>query len=102
MNNNGTLFINKKIEDVTAKEISELYPEGHINVLVGCAPCQPYSSYTKNKQDKGKKWRLLSEFADLICEVEPDIVSMENVPDLVTFRKGTVYNAFFDHIRRKS
>ena len=101
-NNGGARFINKKIEDVTTEEILELYPEGHIKVLVGCAPCQPYSPYTKKKQDKGKKWKLLSEFADLICEVEAELVSMENVPDLVTFRNGTVYNAFLNQLKENN
>jgi len=45
-NNDGARFINEKLEDVTAEEIMALYPEGHVEVLVGCAPCQPYSPYT--------------------------------------------------------
>ena len=69
--------------------------------MVGCAPCQPYSTYTKKKQDKDGKWKLIPRFADLICEVEPDIVSVENVPDLVTFRKGKVYRAFVNRLKKK-
>lgn len=99
--NNRVQFINKAIEDVTAAEILELYPEGHVKVLVGCAPCQPYSPYTKKRRDKNEKWKLLPLFADLICEVEPEIVSMENVPDLATFRVGTIYDAFADRLREK-
>ena len=93
-NNHGALFIEKRIEDVTSVELKQLYPEGHVKILVGCAPCQPYSPYNKGKKDKDKKWKLLSDFADLISEIEPDIVSMENVPDLVTFQKGKVYRKF--------
>ncbi len=100
-NNNGARFIRKKIEDVSAEEILMLYPQGHVKILVGCAPCQPYSPYTKNKQDRDEKWKLISKFADLICEVEPDIVSMENVPDIATFRKGEVYHAFVNQLEKK-
>jgi len=100
-NNRGARFIRKRIEDVTAQEISTLYPEGHIRVLVGCAPCQPYSTYTNKVRDKDEKWRLLDRFADLICEVDPEIVSMENVPNLVTFQAGAVYDAFVDRLRQK-
>ena len=100
-NNDGARFINKRAEDVTAEEIAALYPEGHVKILVGCAPCQPYSPYTKKKEDKDEKWRLVPKFADLICEVEPDVASMENVPDLATFRDGRVYHAFVDRLKEK-
>jgi len=100
-NNDGARFIHEKIEDVTTEEISALYPEGHVKTLVGCAPCQPYSPYTKKKEDKDEKWRLVPRFADLICEVEPDVASMENVPDLATFRDGKLYCAFVDRLKKK-
>ena len=97
-NNNGAHFIEKGIEDVTGVELAQRYPEGHVKILVGCAPCQPYSPYNKGRQDKDKKWELLSNFADRISEIEPDIVSMENVPDLVTFQKGKVYRDFVERL----
>jgi DNA (cytosine-5)-methyltransferase 1 len=100
-NNDGARFIHKKIEDVTAEEIKVLYPEGHIKILVGCAPCQPYSLYTRKKEDREEKWKLVPRFADLICEVDPEIVSMENVPQLATFRGGKVYRAFVDRLKAK-
>ena len=100
-NNPGAQFIHEKIEDVTAKDISALYPEGHVKILVGCAPCQPYSSYTKKVRDKEEKWKLLPRFADLICEVKPEVVSMENVPDLATFKDGAVYRAFVDQLKKE-
>ena len=43
-NNPGARFIEKKIEDVTSVELKRLYPEGHVKILVGCAPCQPLLS----------------------------------------------------------
>ncbi len=100
-NNDGARFINERVEDMTTEEIVALYPEGHVKILVGCAPCQPYSPYTKKKEDKDEKWRLVPKFADLICEVEPDVASMENVPDLATFRDGEVYRAFVDRLKEK-
>lgn len=93
-NNNGAIFRAKKIEDVTAYEINALYPEGHTKLLIGCAPCQPYSMYTQKKPDSKENWKLVPAFADLICEVQPDIVSMENVPTFTTFDGGAVYQDF--------
>jgi DNA (cytosine-5)-methyltransferase 1 len=97
-NNPGSQFINKRIEDLTADEIESLYPEGHIKILVGCAPCQPYSPYTKRVEDKDEKWKLLPRFADLICEIKPEIVSMENVPDLATYNEGELYARFIEQL----
>jgi len=100
-NNDGVRFIHRRIEDVTSEDISALYPERHVKVLVGCAPCQPYSTYTKKRKDRAKRWKLIPRFADLICEVEPDVVSMENVPELATYRKGKIYRAFVDRLKEK-
>lgn len=92
--NNGASFIHAKVEDLSADEISSLYPSGHVKVLVGCAPCQPFSSYANAKRANDDKWKLLSTFADVIEEVQPDIVSMENVPSLVTFQRGSIFAEF--------
>ena len=83
--NNGCQFINKSIEDVTGKEVRALLRKADIKILVGCAPCQPFSSHQKDKQhrSKHKDWNLLYQFARLVEEVNPHIVSMENVPELV-------------------
>ena len=99
-NNPGARFIEKRIEDVTSVELKQLYPEGHVKILVGCAPCQPYSPYNKGRKDKEEKWKLLSNFADLISDIEPDIVSMENVPNLVTFQEGKVYQDFVELLKK--
>lgn len=82
--NNHSVFFNKNIEDVTGKEVKKLLRGYDIKILAGCAPCQPFSSHQKNKKDrsKHKDWKLLYQFARLVQEVKPHIVSMENVPEL--------------------
>lgn len=91
--NNGAVFIHSKIEDLAATDIRSLYPDQDIKILVGCAPCQQFSPYTK-KQPKDEKWELLAKFSELIRAVEPTIVSMENVPELKTFKNGAIYSEF--------
>ncbi len=93
-NNPGSRFINSRIEDLSIDDVKGLFPKDHIKILVGCAPCQPYSSYNHRKVDRNDKWKLVSIFGDLICSLEPDVVSMENVPDLATFKKGRIYKDF--------
>jgi len=97
--NNSAKFIHERIEELDPTVIRRLYPRNHTKVLVGCAPCQPFSAYTK-KNTKDQKWQLLYSFADLVSSVRPHIVSMENVPDLVKFNGGRVFNDFVDKLSK--
>lgn len=90
--NNDAPFIQRDVAELTANEIAKLYLPGQKRVLVGCAPCQPFSTY--NQKNNDPKWQLLSRFASLIDEVRPDVVSMENVPRLLAFRGGVVFEQF--------
>lgn len=92
--NNLAPFLHKDISEVSASDINDLYPKQDIKILVGCAPCQPFSSYAFKHKDEGSKWKLLYEFARLIKEVQPEIVSMENVPQLLNFKRGPVIKDF--------
>ena len=83
-NNEGSTFYNEDVTRVTATEITKLFDGASVRVLAGCAPCQPFSRFTyrDKTREKTARWRLLEEFARLVDEVNPDIVSMENVPQL--------------------
>jgi DNA (cytosine-5)-methyltransferase 1 len=80
--NNGAKFLRRDVRTLTARELTSFYPAKSVRVLVGCAPCQPFSAYSQLK-GKDEKWKLLNRFARLICDAQPDVVSMENVPRLV-------------------
>ena len=92
--NNRARFIEKSIENLSGVAVDGLFVNGQPKILVGCAPCQPFSTYSRNAADK--KWLLLNDFARIIREVKPDVVSMENVARLTTFRKGGVFGRFID------
>lgn len=85
--NNNAKFIKKDIKEVTPAFLNSLYPENtDVKILVGCAPCQPFSSYSYryNKTEKTKnKMDLLDYFGHLVEKTQPDIVSMENVPQMI-------------------
>ncbi|BAU55505.1 DNA cytosine methyltransferase [Mucilaginibacter gotjawali] len=112
--NNQAEFLHKDITVFTGDELVKLYSKGKRKILVGCAPCQPFSIYknaNKNRSPKAggeddnsvadEKWKLLYSFADLIDEVEPEIVSMENVPLLVKFNGGKVFNDFVNRLKNR-
>lgn len=96
--NNGATFIHKDVAEVTAAEISSWYSEGSIRLLAGCAPCQPFSTYNRGKDTtKDKKWPLLYHFSRLIKEIEPELITMENVPDVI---KHKVYHDFIEDLTK--
>ena len=80
--NNGAKFICKDINSVTGDDISSLFPEDSIKLLVGCAPCQPFSYHMRKDRNRESddRWGLLTNMQQLAEEIEPEIVSMENVP----------------------
>lgn len=97
--NNDTRFIPADISKTKASNISRYFPEHHIKVLVGCAPCQPFSSYSYRyeRKDEDRRWSLLNSFARVIHGIKPDIVSMENVPQL---KKHKPFSDFIRDLER--
>lgn len=94
---NNTKFIEKDILDITAGNLKELYGKGtNPKILVGCAPCQPYSKLHL-KEVTEEEFAPIRRFAKLISEVKPDIVSMENVKDLV---KYPIFKRFLAQLKR--
>lgn len=111
--NNKTKFIQRDIGRLTPKDVAEQYPEDHIKILVGCAPCQPFSTYAHRYRDKAKdkRWSLLYSFARIIRGIGPEIISMENVPflakhtpfiELLTILKKMDYNLTYNNIHCES
>lgn len=98
--NNKAKFVSKNIEDVTGCELNELFKDVDIKILVGCAPCQPFSNHQKDKGNRKqhKDWGLLNEFSRLILETKPDLVSMENVPIL---RKEKIFSDFIQMLDKE-
>lgn len=81
-NHKGAKFLLRDIATVSGDELNALWSPGAVRLLAGCAPCQPFSSYANTAIVDKAKWRLLLEFARLVSETRPDLVTMENVPRL--------------------
>ena len=93
--NNRSRFLLKSVVDLTASDI-DVGPPKSLRLLAGCAPCQPFSTYSqKNGASKGR-WRLLREFERLVEETNPDFITMENVPNL---SKQRVFRDFVDKLK---
>ncbi len=90
--NNDAAFLLADVSTLEAETIANSFAPGSTTLLAGCAPCQPFSTYSqkakragKARQDRGRAddWRLVERFGELIEEVQPDLVTMENVPPLL-------------------
>ena len=100
--NTGGKFNYRDVNTITGEEINKLYSKrkNTIRVLAGCAPCQPFSSYAfKNKQKDPNKYDLLYQFGRLVEEVRPDIVTMENVTQILNFKAKPVLQDFIDKLQ---
>lgn len=100
--NTGGKFYYRDVKTISGDEINKLYSQkkNTIKILAGCAPCQPFSSYAfKNKEKDSEKYDLLYEFGRLVREVQPDIVTMENVTQIINFKLKPVLQDFVDELK---
>jgi DNA (cytosine-5)-methyltransferase 1 len=95
--NNQTEFIDADISEYDFSEMKKLFSRNSVKVLVGCAPCQTFSSNTfkisKNVKQTDKRWTLINYFIEAAKVIQPEVVSMENVRGL------TKQNVFKDFVK---
>lgn len=82
--NNSAEFLERDITKLTAEEIIPYYDGAEFTLLSGCAPCQPFSTYSRSGRSHKYElqWPLVSVFGRLVNQIQPDLVTMENVPQL--------------------
>ncbi len=94
-------FIHESVDNVKGETLNKIFDKKSLRLLAGCAPCQPFSSYTyKSDKKKDNRWQLLYEFSRLIEETNPDFVTMENVPTLLKFQAAPVFNDFVKKLKK--
>jgi DNA (cytosine-5)-methyltransferase 1 len=85
-------FLEQDIRTVTKRQLERLWEPASVRLLAGCAPCQPFSPYRLGADpSKNDNWSLLTEFARLAATCRPELVTMENVPRIVS---TAVYKEF--------
>lgn len=92
--NNDSEFLQKSVVALTAKDIT--FGKRGLKLLAGCAPCQPFSSYHQKADSSDRRWNLLNHFARLAEETKPDLITMENVPNL---EKQRVFRKFVKRLK---
>ena len=81
-NNAGAQFVCEDVRELHFSDLRPYYARAKVTALVGCAPCQPFSAHNRRNTRSDADCSLVNEFARLVREGMPDLVSMENVPGL--------------------
>lgn len=97
-NNLATRFLCWDVSRKNATTISKLFNKSKYRLLAGCAPCQPFSKLT-NGMHRHQSWDLLKSFARFVKVIKPELVSMENVPELAA-RGRDVFQHFLATLKR--
>src|ERR1700676_2183606 len=82
--NNNAKFLERDVRKLNNSDLKSLWGNGP-RLLAGCAPCQSFSTYSRKgrKSRRDAKWGLVAEFGRLVEESQPEMVTMENVPQLL-------------------
>ncbi|WP_336946686.1 DNA cytosine methyltransferase [Asaia sp. HN010] len=96
--NNNAKFFEEDVGSFSAERLGKLYGRGGLRLLAGCAPCQPFSTYSRKGRNPryADEWPLVSSFGRLVREVQPDLVTMENVPQLA---EHVVFSQFLEALQ---
>ncbi len=100
--NYGTCEINQDIVKLAYEDglLEELlikigYDKSKPTVLIGCAPCQGFSSHRKKHWDEEDDIRnsLILAFARIVEKIDPEVIIMENVPEFLSKRYWNYFAA---------
>ena len=91
-NNPGAKFLLWDLSHKNSHSIKKLFRKDKITLLAGCAPCQPFSRLTNGTKEHDA-WDLLDYFGRFVRGIVPDVVTMENVPELAD-RGKEVFDRF--------
>lgn len=97
--NNNARFLRKKIEDVGLEELRNIFPKNSIRLLAGCAPCQTFSQYYQKANKKDRRWHLLNHFWRLVMLLDPEFVTIENVPGI---SRHLIFDKFIKNLKRSN
>lgn len=87
-NNPSVKFLVKDVRDLSSQSLlshAHSIMEEDFLLLAACAPCQPFSSQNRNR-DNANDRAVLSHVERLVRELRPDFLFIENVPGLQKIR----------------
>ena len=103
MANFGAMYVNEDVHELATdkSKLERLLRSsgrrgGRPLILIGCAPCQGFSSHRNAVGESDQRNSLFVDFARIAANLKPDAVVVENVPELLT----TKYWMYVEEARR--
>lgn len=78
-------MINRKIQDLTEDEITEMIGEDEVDIIIGGPPCQSFSTVGRRRFDD--KARLYTEYIRMLRIIQPRMFLFENVKGMLSMRE---------------
>jgi DNA-cytosine methyltransferase len=90
-----------KNPDLLTKMVPEFDPASmRPLVFIGCAPCQGFSALRKGDDRDDARNSLMLDFALLVDRYRPDVVVMENVPEILNGRFSHYFSGAAAQLKR--
>jgi len=99
-NNPGVEFLQWDVSRKNCRSINRLFDADKYRLLAGCAPCKPFSKLTNGVMSHDD-WDLLDNFGRFVKGILPEVVTMENVPELAD-RGREVFDRFVRTLEKLS
>ncbi|WP_312481596.1 DNA cytosine methyltransferase [Stutzerimonas nitrititolerans] len=91
-------LLQKDIRLADPNDFADLIPD-ELDLLVICAPCQPFSSQNRHKSKEDARNNLVEESKKFIERFSPSLVFLENVPGLAS---TDIFGGFTTWLREKA
>lgn len=101
--NHGYRGAEGHVADLAVANSAELFTKaglsGHIDLLAGGPPCQPFSIAGKRLGLEDRRGNLIFRFNDLVAEIRPTAFIFENVPNLIRIEGGSLIERMDEELR---
>lgn len=67
-------------------------------VVIGCAPCQGFSSHRKKDPRADDRNSLIGAFAEIALRLDPEVIIMENVPEMLSEKHWGHFEEWRDRV----
>ena len=96
-NHPKTKFVSGDIsDDATIDELAMKVGGEHVDLMIICAPCQPFSSQNRVRAEDGRKQLIMRALA-AVERLEPTAIFFENVPGLAS----AAYRPILDAVKAR-
>ena len=92
-------FLCEDITKIDIKKIQQQITSKDSLVLIGCAPCQPFTKITKKLDGRINERGLLRSFAEVISKLKPEYLFLENVQGLNSPKNKEILIEFLDSLK---